>query len=206
MSKELLLFPFSLIVRPFSGYWDLKYDSKGNLKIAAIIFCLVFISTIIQSQYAGFIVNYSNPAYFNSLNELINLLLPFFLWCVANWSLTTLMDGEGKFTEIVIATAYALLPMLIIYIPNTIISHFMTQEESVFYVFFNSVAMAWTAFLLFVGTMTIHQYSVKKTIATIFLTLVCMGFLLFLGLLFFSLVQQMYAFIYTIYQELLFRN
>ena len=206
MSKELLLFPFSLIVRPFSGYWDLKYDGKGNLKIAAIIFFLVFVSMIIQSQYAGFIVNYSNPAYFNSLNELINLLLPFFLWCVANWSLTTLMDGEGKFTEIMMATAYALTPMFIIYIPNTIISHFMTQDESIFYVFFNSVALAWAAYLLFVGTMTIHQYSVKKTIATIFLTLVCMGFLLFLGLLFFSLVQQMYAFIFTIYQELLFRN
>lgn len=206
MSKEILLFPFSLIVRPFSGYWDLKYDGKGNLRMAALIFFLVFISMIIQQQYAGFIVNFSNPARFNSLNELINLLLPFVLWCVANWSLTTLMDGEGKFTEIVMATAYALMPMLIIYIPNTVLSIFMTQEESVFYVFFNGLAMLWTAFLLFVGTMTVHQYSVKKTAVTILLTLVCMGFLLFLGLLFFSLIQQIYAFFYTIYQEFLFRN
>ncbi|QNK57034.1 Yip1 family protein [Paenibacillus sp. PAMC21692] len=206
MSKEILLFPFSLIVRPFSGYWDLKYEGKGNLKMAALIFFLVFISMIFQKQYAGFIVNFANPAYFNSLNELMNLLLPFFLWCVANWSLTTLMDGEGKFTEIVMASAYALMPMFIIYIPNTIISNFMTQEESVFYVFFNSAAMIWTAYLLFVGTMTVHQYTVKKTVVTILLTLLCMGFLLFLGLLFFSLIQQMYSFFFTIYQEFLFRN
>ncbi|WP_372632569.1 Yip1 family protein [Cohnella sp.] len=206
MSKELLLFPFRLIVRPFSGYWDLKYDGKGNLKIAAILFCLVFISIVIQEQYGGFIVNSSNPATFNSLNQLVYLLLPFLLWCIANWALTTLMDGEGKFTEIMMVSAYALAPIFIIYLPNTILSNLVTLEESVFYVFFNSLAMVWSAFLLFVGTMTVHQFTVKKTLATIFLTLVCMGFLLFLGLLFFSLVQQMYAFFYTIYQELLFRN
>jgi hypothetical protein len=206
MRKELLLFPFHLIVRPFAGFWDLKYEARGNWKIAGLIVLLVFIGFVVQNQYGGFIVNSANPEQFNSLVQLRNVLLPFFLWCVANWSLTTLMDGEGKFSEICIATAYATLPLALILIPNTILSNWITREESAFYFFFNSVAFFWFLFLLFVGTMTVHQYTVTKTLVTILLTLVGMGFLLFLGLLFFSLIQQMYSFVFTIYQEIVFRN
>ena len=42
--------------------------------------------------------------------------------------------------------------------------------------------------------MTVHQYSCKKTIATFIITAIVMGVILFLGLLFFSLIQQLVTF------------
>lgn len=59
---------------------------------------------------------------------------------------------------------------------------------------------------MYVGIMTVHQFSPSKTIGTILLTLLAMAFMAFLTLLFFSLVQQMIAFVSTIYQEIVLRR
>jgi len=202
---ERLRFPFYVIVHPFKGFWELKYDKKGNWIVAMAIVFLVSLASMFQYQYSGFIVNTHSPYSFNSLVQLRNVILPFFLWCVANWSLTTLMDGEGKFGEIVISSAYAMLPIFMLFVPATIYSRFITQEETAFYYYLNGFAVVWFLYLMFVSTMTVHQYTVVKTIVTIGLSVVCMGFIVFLGMLFFSLIQQMYSVYFTIYRELQFR-
>ncbi len=205
MSIEHLKFPFYLIVHPFNGFWDLKYENKGKLRIALGLLFLFVVTVILKRQYAGFIVNFNRLSELNSIDELKFVVLPFFLWCVANWSLTTLMEGEGKFKEIVIAAGYSLLPMILVNLPTTFISNFLTIKEAPFYYFLDSFAYLWFLYLMFVGTLTVHQYTVKKTVLTIGLTLVVMGVIIFLGLLFFSLIQQIVSFILTIYQELVFR-
>jgi len=190
---------------PFDGFWDLKYENKGKLRIALIILLAVTVTMILNRQYAGYVVNYNHPLELNSIDELKYIVLPFLLWCIANWSLTTLMDGEGKFKEIVIATGYAMLPLILVYLPNILLSNFITLRESSFYYLLESAAGLWFIWLLFIGTMTVHQYTVTKTIATMLLTVVVMGVIIFLGLLFFSLIQQIVSFAYTIYQELSLR-
>jgi hypothetical protein len=206
MSLELAKYPFYVLFHPFDGYWDLKYDNKGKLRISLVILLLLAITTILQRQYSGFLVNFNNPTELNSINELKYIVLPFILWCVSNWSLTTLMDGEGKFKEIVTATGYALLPLALIMLMNTIISNVITIQESALYYLLETVAFLWFLWLLFIGTMTIQQYSVMKTIVTMALTLVVMGIIMFLGLLFFSLMQQMIGFVLSIYNELSLRR
>ncbi|WJH37416.1 YIP1 family protein [Paenibacillus sp. CC-CFT747] len=197
--------PFYTMIHPFNGFWEMKYEHKGRIKIAfAILFALV-VFLIIKQQYSGFVVNFSNPAEWNSLDTLKFVVLPFVLWCVANWSLTTLMDGEGKFREIVMATAYALMPFLVIYLPQTLYSNVITQNEASFYYLLDGLALVWFIWLLFVGTMTVHQYTPSKTVATMLLTLVVIGIMLFLGVLFFSMLQQMISFAISIFRELSFR-
>jgi hypothetical protein len=203
--RDVLRFPFYLIVHPFNGYWELKYEEKGFLRVSLAILLLYAFTSVLQRQYSGFVVNYNKLNELNSVKEVAYIVLPFILWSVSNWSLTTLMGGEGKFREIVIATGYALLPPILINLPMIMFSNVITREESSFYYFFLSVSSLWFLYLLFVGTMTIHQYTVTKTLVTIGLTLVVMGIIIFLGLLFFSLVQQVVNFCTTIYQELVLR-
>jgi len=206
MKQELIDFPFQVIFKPFSSFWDLKYDNKGSLRASYLLIALTIIAFILQKQYAGFLVNYTDPRVINSIMDIITVIIPFILWVVANWSITTLMDGEGKFTEIVKVTAYSLTPIVIVYIPMTFISRYMAQEETAFYYLMLSIASLWFVWLLFVGIMTIHQYSVMKTIVTMVLTIIVMGIIVFLGALVLSMLQQIYDFIYNIYRELLFRT
>ncbi|QHW33751.1 hypothetical protein GZH47_25090 [Paenibacillus rhizovicinus] len=197
--------PFYTMLHPFNGFWEMKFEKKGRLKIAIGVLLLLAVFTILKRQYSGFVVNYNNPAELNSIDELKFILLPFLLWCVANWSLTTLMDGEGKFREIVMATGYSLMPLMLVYLPQTLYSNVITADESSFYYLLNTIAVGWFIGLLFVGTMTVHQYSAGKTLLTMLLTLVVIGIILFLGMLFFNMTQEMVSFFKSLYAEMSFR-
>jgi hypothetical protein len=206
MLREMTKYPFYVLLHPFQGFSELKYEDKGKLRISLLILLLLTIATIIMRQYAGYVVNYNYPYDLNSINELKYIVLPFFLWCVSNWSMTTLMDGEGKFKEVVIATGYALLPLVLMRFGNTILSNVITLREASFYYLIDSLAGLWFFWLLFIGTMTVHQYSVIKTVVTMALTLLVMGIIIFIGLLFFSLLQQMLGFVLSIYTEISLRS
>ncbi|WP_337035340.1 YIP1 family protein [Paenibacillus illinoisensis] len=206
MKQDYIKFPLHLIFHPIDAYWDLKSDNRGRMLVAFLALALTIIMMTLQKQYAGFLVNFTDPRTINSIVEIATVAVPFFLWCIANWSVTTLMEGEGKFREIFLATGYSLIPVILIYAPMIVISRFMVQEETAFYYLFNSLAFFWFLLLLFIGTMTVHQYTVFKTIITMLLTLIVMGIIVFLGALVFSMLQQLYEFGYNIYRELIFRT
>jgi hypothetical protein len=206
MLREMTKTPFYVLLHPIQGFWDLKYENKGKLRVAFCILLLLTIATILLRQYAGFVVNFNYPYDLNSIYDLQNIVLPFFLWCVANWSLTTLMDGEGKFKEIVMATGYALLPLVLMRFGNVLISNVITLRESAVYNLIDSLSSLWFVWLLFIGTMIVHQYTVLKTLFTMLLTIIVMGIIIFLALLFFSLLQQMVGFILSIYTEISYRT
>ncbi|WP_237266371.1 YIP1 family protein [Thermoclostridium stercorarium] len=206
-AREELRYPLRLMVHPYDGYWELKYgrNKRVNLIISFVILALLCITKILQTQYNGFLVNYNNPREFNSVLEIVYVVLPVLFWCIANWSLTTLMDGEGKFSEIFMSTCFALLPLILIGIPWIILSNYISAEEATFYYFSRSVAALWCLYLLFVGNMTIHQFTPSKTVGTMIVTVGTIGFLAFLCLLFFNLIQQLLSFAVTIIKEILLR-
>ncbi|CAM4293707.1 YIP1 family protein [Paenibacillus typhae] len=208
MNKELVKYPFELMAHPFNGFWDLKYDRsrKTNLVISFIILGLMVLTNVLSTQYSGFLVSMYNPNYMNSLLEVLYVLIPVIFWTVANWSITTLMDGEGKFVEIFTSTCFAMLPLVIINLPWIWLSNYISLQEASFYYFSGSLATIWFIFLLFVGNMTVQQFTPGKTIVTILLTVAAMAFMAFLCLLFFSLVQQIINFSMTIYQEIVLRS
>jgi len=208
LNRELFRFPLYLTIHPYKAFWELKYerDQRTSLWVALVILAMLSFTSILQSQYSGFLVNFNKPDELNSLMEIVYVVVPVLFFCIANWSLTTLMDGEGKFVEIFISTCFALLPLILVNLPWIWLSNYLSLGETAFYYFSNSVAAAWTLYLLFIGNMTVQQFTPSKTVLTLLLTVVAMGFMAFLCLLFFSLVQQIAGFAITIYKELALRG
>lgn len=200
-----LKYSLYVIFHPFDGFWDLKHEKKGSKRTASIILTAVIIVYIVARQFTGYILNENTQEDLNLFSEVFSVLLPFTLWCVSNWGVTTLMDGKGTFGDIYITSAYALVPIIIINVPMVLISNIITFDEKDLYFVLNSISIIWTAFLLFVGIMTVHQYNVKKTISTIVIAIVGMAAMLFLSLLFFGLIQQLINFLYVFYIELTLR-
>lgn len=207
-NREWLKFPFYLTVHPYKAYWELKYEREQriDLWIAIVILAALSFTMILNSQYSGFLVNYNDPRELNSFMEIVYVVVPVLFFCIANWSLTTLMDGEGKFVEIFISTCFALIPLIVIHLPWIWLSNFISIGETAFYYVSSSIATLWFLYLLFIGNMTVQQFTATKTVLTLFLTVIAMGFMAFLCLLFFSLVQQIASFVVTIYQELVLRT
>ncbi|HPT78166.1 MAG TPA: Yip1 family protein [Candidatus Atribacteria bacterium] len=194
-----------LIFHPFNGFWDLKHEKKGNLGSALVIVALLSITYILRRQATGFIFNTVNLLELNILVEIISVVLPFMLWCISNWCLTTLMDGEGSFKDIIITSAYALTPLILINLPMILVSNVITVDEGAFYYFFISLSTVWAAALMLVGTSVVHQYSMTKAFITCICIIVGVGLIIFIGLLFFSLLQQMFWFAWTVFQEISLR-
>lgn len=200
-----LKFSFYVIFHPFDGFWCAKREKKGDARSATIILFLIVVTYILIRQMTGFIFNYNEPKDLNILSETLSIVIPFLLWCVSNWGITTLMDGEGTLKDIYIASAYALVPLIILNVPMIVLSNVVTLEEGSIYYVINSFAVIWAAFLMFIGIMTIHQYTIGKTILTILIAVVGMAGIIFFGLLFFALIQQVINFGYVLYKEMALR-
>lgn len=81
----------------------------------------------------------------------------------------------------------------------------LTLNEGAFITFLSAIGTVWTVLLLFIGVLTIHNYTLPKNIITILLTLVGIAIILFISLLFFNVVQKMAAFLYNLWTEISFR-
>ncbi|MBO7336361.1 MAG: YIP1 family protein [Lachnospiraceae bacterium] len=201
--KELK-YGFHILFHPFDGFWQLKREHKGSLAAALTFVGIVIMLTTFEKQTTGFLFNAVRLKDVNVVVDILTVTMIYVLWCVANWCLTSLMDGEGNMKDIFIAMGYALLPMILIRLPMIALSLGITAEEGTFYYVLNSVSYIWTGILVFFGTMVTHQYSFKKTVLTCICTVVGMGIIMFIGLLFFSVIQQMITFFTTIYKEIRF--
>ncbi|HHU93089.1 MAG TPA: DUF1282 family protein [Halanaerobiaceae bacterium] len=200
-----LSFARYVIFHPFDGFWDLKHEKRGNLPAATVLLIFLSLTYVFQRQYMGFIFNTNDLANLNILFEFSSVLIPFMLWVIVNWSLTTLMEGKGTFSDIYIATAYAFTPVIIINIPVTIISNFLLEEEGVLIGSFIVISLLWSLFLLFFGTMTIHQYDSSKNILVTILVIFGIAFTMFIGVLFFNLGEHVMRFVSEIYNEIFLR-
>ena len=161
---DSLKFSLHAIFHPFKGFWDLKHEKRGSISAALTFLVLLIVTYILRRQYTGFIFNENDPKELNVFIEIISVLLPFFLWATANWAITTLMEGEGSYRDIVIATAYALVPLILINLPLIPFSRIINMEEGAFYFFFTTVDVLWRGVLILAGLSVTHQYTMGKSV------------------------------------------
>ena len=136
---------------------------------------------------------------------MLSILLPLLIWCVANWSLTTLFEGKGRMRDIYLGSAYSLTPYVLIQLPLILISNMVTVEEGAFYSVLSSISLIWCGLLLVVAMMMIHDYSLGKTLAFMVMSVFGMLVIIFVMMLFFSLVSDGIAYFVSLYKELSFR-
>lgn len=193
------------VSHPADGYYEIRHRERGSVIIAILLVIIFSVVWSINRIEAGFIVNDVDPRDVNSLSELITVLLFFFLICISNWSVTCLMDGKGRIKDIIIAIGYSTVPATVCILIGTLLSKFVSKDEAAFYTMICAIGIAYTLFMMLVGIMTVHNFTLGKTIITIFLTVVAMLLIIFVLLLIVDLVNQVYSFLWSIYQELMFR-
>lgn len=199
--NDYIKFPKYILFHPFDGYEEFKRYKKAKLTVALVFIMLYVFYQIFKYQYEGFLINPNNPELLNSLQEIFSVVLLVFLFTVGNWSVTTLMSGKGSYKEILMVTGYSLFPLIVIGFPALMLSNFLSLEEMALYSLLMYVAFIGTGWMLFMGILNIHQYGLFKTIISLIATVVSMSVMMFFGLLFFDLIQQIIAFVVAIYEE-----
>lgn len=198
---------FYCCVHPFDGFYDLKNDPKRrNVGGAVILFILLAFSAVLSKQLRGylFITKYEqlNVEIFA---EMLIAVLPYLLWVVANWCFTSLMDGDGKLSDIFQATAVGTIPITICNFILIPLSNFLALDSSGLYYTISTIGIVLAYVLIFLGMITTHQYQFGKGIATAILSILGILIILFVAVLFFFLVQQVFGFIQQFSTEINYR-
>jgi hypothetical protein len=199
-----LMYIFHLMFHPFDGFWDLKHEKRGSVRAGTTILGLAILTFYYQSIGQGYILN-AQGAYSSLFNVALSVILPLGLWIAANWCLTTLFEGEGSFKDIYIASTYALMPLVLIMIPTTIASNFVLANEVNVLSLLNGFAFVWVGLLLFFGMMVTHDYTIGKNLFTTVGTLIGMICIMFIAILFTTLLGKLVSFVTNIITELSFR-
>lgn len=205
LDKTKLLVPFRLFTHPIDTFNDIKNERRGSLAIANALLIIYFIEGIIEYFTTGFLFSNNDVQQFSLASVLISSVVLVVVWTVANWAMSTLLDGSGTFKEIWMVTCYSLIPLVLFRVPISIISNGMTLSENMFYTSFTTIFTIWTLMLLFLGLMVVHDFTASKTLGVCVLTLGMIFIVAFLVLLAFSIYQQISMFVTTIFTELLRR-
>ena len=199
-----LLFGFHLILHPFDGFWDLKHEKRGSVR-AGTTYLVVAIATIYyQSIGAGYVTN-PQGNYISISGAFLSVCVPLALWILGNWCITTLFDGEGSIKDVYIASTYSLLPLVITTIPATIASNFVLSSEVKMITLVTTIGFVWLGLLLFFGMMVTHDYTIGKNVITTLATLVGMICIMFIVILFSTLLGQLVEFVSSIVTEIQYR-
>ena len=199
-----MLYGFHLIFHPFDGYWDLKHEKRGSVRAALVYIALTVVTFFYQAIGEAYLAN-PQGSYTTILIQLLGVVVPLALWVVGNWCLTTLFDGEGSMKDIFVATSYSLLPLILIITPATLATNILTVTELNIVDLLVSFSFIWMGLLLFCGMMVTHDYTVPKSILTCAFTIVAMVFIMFVGILFSTLLSQIVSFVSNIILEINYR-
>lgn len=205
-SKEKWKYFGYTLTHPMDGFYWIRHKDYGSVPIAILMMVLFSVSFTINRLCASFVVNDVDPRTVNLITELFGVAMLFLLICVGNWSITCLMNGEGRFKDIIIAVGYGLTPATIGIVLSTLLSQVIAGDEAAFYTLVMAIGIAYAVILVLIGVMQIHNYSVGKTLWTLILTFLAVLIIIFLLLLVYSLIGQMVTFIKSIYLEIVFRS
>ncbi len=201
---EEIIYAFHLILHPFDGFWDLKHEQRGSMRAAFVWLAIAILTFFYQGVGTGYIFN-PRQASTTILVQITAVVVPVILWVVANWCLTTLFDGEGSLKDIFIATCYALVPLPILIIPSVLISNIALSSEAAIINLLVSFAFVWCGLLLFFGMMVTHDYTFSKNVLTSVGTIIGMAIIMFIGILFSTLLAKIVSFVSSIITEIAFR-
>lgn len=192
---------FHTLLHPFDGFYEMKFRGKGSTGLATALLVIYGIVSVFQTQYTGYIFNAFPLHELKSLKQFLLAVVPILLFVVSNWSTTSLMNGNGRFSDIYRMTCYSLTPMILFQFITTVISNVIIMEEGPILTAVNYIGVIWFAYLVFCGLCTIHEYSASRNILTLFATLVAAIIIIFIVILYFTLMEKVISFVSTITAE-----
>ncbi|WP_026326486.1 YIP1 family protein [Paenibacillus ginsengihumi] len=188
-----------ILKHPVDGFTAVRYENKGSY-VSAILIMLGVYGALLFDQ---FVTSFSFNAAVRV--DIYSIFTQFFIvwiaWIVSNYLVSSIYRGEGRFRDIFIGSAYALVPYIIVGVPLAIISNMMTLSESSIYNFAANGMIVWIGLLMFWKIQWIHNYSVGETVLNIVFTLCTM---LVIGVLIFvttGLTNDLASLIYEMWQE-----
>jgi len=202
---DSIKFAFYTMTHPLDGFWDLTREKRGTMAAAHTFVFAMLVVEIMRRTLSSFQFVLTQMEYFNVVMVIAQILVPIGLWTVANWCLTTLMDGKGHLSHIYMAVAYATVPFTVIQAILIPLGHLITFEEGAIYYGLATIAVLWMVLLIVCGMMQIHEYTMSKTLLSSLFTFMGIAIIIFIFIVFFAVVSDGVNYFIALFRELWFR-
>jgi hypothetical protein len=163
-------FILSVFKNPSNVMQEIQYDRGISLFGAMVLYGLLFLVRILSLTNSGPLFNQSGANFVSMVNEMVQFFGPLILLIIANYMVATINDGQGKFFQVVKAVAVSLLPLLFSTGLNILLSHILTLNEAFIYHLVNGLGYGFSAIFLLVMVKDLHNYTLKKSLFNMLLT------------------------------------
>ncbi|MGC8820782.1 MAG: YIP1 family protein [Fervidobacterium sp.] len=199
-----ILYVKNILRHPLDTFYYLQRKKHGSVLSASILYIL-FLGVVLLDYFGrSFIFN------LNTQDRTVGFVLltaaaPLGLWIISNWLVSSINDGRGTLRDIYVFTAYSFAPY-VLFQPIVVLSTYILTYNERFLIDFSSfILISWSAILLAIGVKETHDYDLRETIKSIFLTLGWIFVIILVYSIVYMLWDQLIETAFSIVQEVLYR-
>jgi hypothetical protein len=190
----------AVLYKPMDAFeimkWQRGYTRRKWILFLVILF-LVVASRICRIYGTQYLMAGVLPDETNIMMELVSMLFPILSIGVCMYLVTTIRRGETTFSEQMLASAYCMLPYIVMTLPVTLLSHLMTLENTGMFNMLNGITWIWVGLLAITSLGVMNSYTFKQTLWNAILSVFSVlfiwsliGIIYILGLQFTQFISQ----------------
>lgn len=192
-------------LHPLDGTYGIRKERKTSNLSAFIIGILATVIYVVNKYYTGFTFRNTKDGVYTLAQDVSSLGIAFFAIVIATYLVCTISDGSTTFRQLTHGMVYSLGPYIFIKPFVILLSNGLTLNEEFILQISNVVIYTWIVILIFLSIKELNEYSFGQTVRIIFLSV----FTLFIAALslfiLYSLFQQLFSFIASLYGEVVHR-
>jgi tetratricopeptide (TPR) repeat protein len=198
-----ILYIFRVMRHPLDSYYEMKKGHQTTWYSAVFLYLLLFLVFINYSINKGFMYQFVAVEDM----DIWSLVLGFFgitlILIVSNYLDTSIHDGVGGLKQIFMMFVYATGPLIVALTSATILSHYLTYNETFFLDLIMNIGLLWTFVNIFLGIIETHDYSARQTIKSLFMTIVFSVIIVVVVILMIMMWEQLYEFVTALVKEVI---
>ena len=195
------LLPVYCLRHPIDGFEQFRNRKLFFMPLATVVVLFWMVVEVVKCYFSAYIYNSTDVNSYNPLSTVLATVGLFLIFAVSNWCIASFIEGKGTFKYIYCMTAYSLIPYIMSVLICIPLSYALTADEAIFIAIIKAVGVIWSISLIYLGTYAIHQFSAGKTFGSIILTALGMVIILFVLIMIYTLLQQAFGFVYSLYVE-----
>lgn len=196
---------FYLLKHPIDGFAAIRYERKGGYVFALIIAALSLCALLFSGAYTSFSFDKGVAEPFDPIETAAPYALVWSGWIICNYLISSIYRGEGRFRDTLIGSCYALLPLLIVGVPLTLLSNVLTLSEAAIYDYLNLGMKVWIGLMFFWSVQSLQNYRTGETVINLFFSMIALLVLGVLAFIVIGLTSELRAFAVEVYQEVVLR-
>ena len=188
---------------PMETFWAMREDSTWwtvwTLLALAIIVRMITLN-VVSFHYSSI-----DPEDINFVLEVSRILVPFFVWVIANYGVSAIFYGEGSPKVVAASTAYCLQPYILIALPLALVSNVLTTDESALYGFAQTFMYWWMGVLIYMQVKVVHDFEFKQAAGVSFLNIMGMVAIFGISALSYFMTSRVIRFLWEVVYEVVTR-